>query len=140
MGNIIPLTFFSASRKNRFPVFIFNFRGNYEHTYHSFSCVRCVGISGCGLINNVTVSDQKLQERAAFALGTSPDAVKISNRSNEGIRINFTATVGKRVSQCYVTSVTGTIGVTTSDAICSGGGAHKGKDQCNALLKAAGRC
>ncbi|WP_154953870.1 hypothetical protein [Neisseria flavescens] len=99
-----------------------------------------LALAGCGTINNATVSDQKLQERAAFALGTSPNAVKISNRSNEGIRINFTATVGKRVSQCYVTSVTSTIGVTTSDAICSGGGAHKGKGQCNALLKAAGRC
>ncbi|HGO9271456.1 TPA: hypothetical protein ACLBI1_001063 [Neisseria meningitidis] len=99
-----------------------------------------LALAGCGSINNVTVSDQKLQERAAFALGVSPNAVKISNRSNEGIRINFTATVGKRVSQCYVTSVISTIGVTTSDAICLGGGMHKGKSQCNALLKAAGRC
>ncbi|ADY96873.1 TPA: hypothetical protein WI689_000678 [Neisseria meningitidis] len=99
-----------------------------------------LALAGCGSINNVTVSDQKLQERAAFALGVSPNAVKISNRSNEGIRINFTATVGKRVSQCYVTSVISTIGVTTSDAICLGGGTHKGKSQCNALLKAAGRC
>ncbi|ENX1084325.1 hypothetical protein FBS47_08925 [Neisseria gonorrhoeae] len=55
-------------------------------------------------------------------------------------RINFTATVGKRVSQCYVTSVISTIGVTTSDAICSGGGTNKAKSQCNALLKAAGHC
>ncbi|EEZ53931.1 TPA: hypothetical protein ACKN6K_001508 [Neisseria gonorrhoeae] len=99
-----------------------------------------LALAGCGSINNVTVSDQKLQERVAFALVTSPDAVKISNRSNEGIRINFTATVGKRVSQCYVTSVISTIGVTTSDAICSGGGTNKAKSQCNALLKAAGRC
>ncbi|HEZ0495442.1 TPA: hypothetical protein WGQ16_001391 [Neisseria meningitidis] len=99
-----------------------------------------LALAGCGSINNVTVSDQKLQERAAFALGVSPNAVKISNRSNEGIRINFTATVGKRVSQCYVTSVISTIGVTTSDAICLGGGTHKDKSQCNALLKAAGRC
>ncbi|ENX7167777.1 hypothetical protein DV048_08675, partial [Neisseria gonorrhoeae] len=71
---------------NRFPVFIFNFRGNYEHTHQLY------------------------------------------------------ATVGKRVSQCYVTSVISTIGVTTSDAICSGGGTNKAKSQCNALLKAAGRC
>ncbi|HEZ1326682.1 TPA: hypothetical protein WHD72_000886 [Neisseria meningitidis] len=68
-------------------------------------------------------------------MGVSPNAVKISNRNNEGIRINFTATVGKRVSQCYVTSVISTIGVTTSDAICLGGGTHKGKSQCNVCLK-----
>lgn len=97
-------------------------------------------LAGCSTINNATVSDQKLKERAAFALGTSADAITISNRSNEGIRINFTATVGKRSSQCYVTSTASMIGVVTSDAICSGGGAHKGTGQCNALLKAAGRC
>lgn len=97
-------------------------------------------LAGCSTINNATVSDQKLKERAAFALGTNAEAITISNRSNEGLRINFTATTGKRSSQCYVTSTPSVIGVVTSDAICSGGGAHKGEGQCNALLKAAGRC
>lgn len=96
--------------------------------------------TGCAAINSQTVSDDKLRERAAFALGTNANAVKISNRSHDGVRINFTATVGKRASQCYVTSVTSLIGVTVSDAPCSGGGAHKGAGQCNALLKAAGHC
>ncbi len=35
-----------------------------------------LALAGCGSINNVTVSDRKLQERAAFALGVSPNAVK----------------------------------------------------------------
>lgn len=106
----------------------------------ALTVITCLTFAGCGTINNATVSDQKLKERAAVALGTSADAITISNRSNEGVRINFTATTGKRSSQCYVTSTASMIGVVTSDAICSGGNAHKGAGQCNALLKAAGRC
>ncbi|MDO4249115.1 MAG: hypothetical protein Q4C79_09210 [Neisseria sp.] len=104
----------------------------------------CLLISGCSALNNTTVSDEKLKERAAFALGVQPSQINISNRQNEGVRINFTATVGKRSSQCYVTNAVGVIGAMTSDAICSGSaGSQANKSpngQCNALLKAAGRC
>jgi len=100
-------------------------------------------LSACAGVNNATVSEAKLRERAAFALGVNPSAVSISNRRNEGITIYFTATVGGRSSQCYVTNSVTVIGAVTSDALCSGGGAREATrrtGQCNALLKAAGRC
>ncbi len=78
------------------------------------------------------IKDSTLQQRAAFALGVDTSQVKISNRENSGIKINFTATVGKKSNQCYVTSSVGVV----SDAICSGGG----KTTCNELLKKAGKC
>lgn len=104
-------------------------------------------VAGCAasmsLFGGGSVSDDKLKERAAFALGTTPNAVTISNRSSEGVRVNFTATVGKRANQCYVTHSVGN----TSDAICSGTGSRPGVTRrqgsggtCNALLRSAGRC
>lgn len=104
--------------------------------------VLALGVAGCGTINNQTITDEKLRSRAAAALEVSPDQITISNRSNEGIRINFTATVGKRAHQCYVTSTVSMMGVLTSDALCSsqrGSGSGK-KVRCNKLLKAAGHC
>ena len=100
-------------------------------------------LTACSGVNNATVSDAKLRERAAFTLGTSPDKVTISNRRNEGITIHFTATVGGRATQCYVTNSVTMIGAMTSDALCSDNAAKaalRRTGQCNDLLKAAGRC
>ena len=84
-------------------------------------------LTGCSALNSATVSEEKLKEKAAFALNTDASAVKISNRSNEGVQINFTATVGKR---------------STSGAVCNGGsgGTAKSTGSCNDLLRAAGQC
>jgi hypothetical protein len=101
-----------------------------------------LSLAGCGTIGNVVTQDQTLQRRAAFALNTTPEKVTITNREGDVDSIHFVATVGKDSYQCYVASVAG---VQTSDAICSGSNSvkpssTKGSAQCNALLKAAGRC
>lgn len=104
--------------------------------------------SGYASLNSSLVSDEKLQERAAFALGVDPASIVISNRGSEGVRINFTATVGGKANQCYVTHAVSVAGSQVSDALCSGARASKGAAQgkskdpgsCNALLRSAGRC
>ncbi len=106
-------------------------------------------IAGCSSVTGKTVSDQKLREKAAFALETSADRVTISNRRHEGmVKISFNAKVGRHMYQCYITTV---LGAASSDAICAGTSSKgksskkrrrkgKSKKKCNALLKAAGRC
>ncbi|QIC72177.1 hypothetical protein [Acinetobacter indicus] len=95
---------------------------------------------GCGTVGNMVIQDQTLEQKAAFALNTTSDKVAISNRqgSIDGT-INFVATVGKKSHQCYITTVGGAI---SSQAVCSGSNSVKqsSDNQCNALLKAAGRC
>ena len=78
-------------------------------------------LTGCSALNSATVSEEKLKEKAAFALNTDASAVKISNRSNEGVQINFTATVGKRSHQCYVTNALTFFGPATSSRISAMG-------------------
>lgn len=97
-------------------------------------------LGACGTVGNVVISDASLQEKAAFALNTTPDKVKISNRRATLDSIKFVATKGGKSYQCYITTVAGVI---SSDALCSGAGSAKetgGNGSCNALLKAAGRC
>lgn len=95
---------------------------------------------GCGTVGNMVIQDQTLEQKAAFALNTTSDKVTISSRegSIDGT-INFLATVGKKSHQCYITTVGGAI---SSQAVCSGSNSVKQSSdkQCNALLKAAGRC
>lgn len=92
--------------------------------------------------STASVGDDLLRKRAAFALDTTPDRVSISQRSDDSLRIDFVATVGKRSHQCYVTAVSNSV----SDAICSGPNSVKANAksssnaQCNALLKQANRC
>ncbi|OOH92396.1 hypothetical protein BMT54_00385 [Pasteurellaceae bacterium 15-036681] len=99
-------------------------------------------LAACGSIGNAIISDNSLQEKAAFALNTNPDKVKISQRRGGLDDIRFTATVGKNSYQCYITTVAGVI---SSDAICSGSNnlsnsSKQKSSQCNALLKQAGKC
>ncbi|MDP8033247.1 hypothetical protein QJU43_03040 [Pasteurella atlantica] len=96
-------------------------------------------LTACGSIGNVIISDQTLQEKAAFALNTTSNKVKISQRNAGLDDIRFVASVGRKSYQCYITTVAG---VVSSDAICSGSRSVKQKrgSTCNALLKAAGRC
>ena len=96
---------------------------------------------GCGTVGNMVIQDKSLEQKAAFALNTTSDKVKITNRqgSIDGT-INFVATTGGKSHQCYITTVGGAI---SSQAICSGSNSVKqgeSNKQCNALLKAAGRC
>ncbi|KAF7276673.1 hypothetical protein GWI33_009932, partial [Rhynchophorus ferrugineus] len=67
--------------------------------------------------------DKTLEQKAAFALNTTSDKVKISDRqgSVDGT-INFVATTGGKSYQCYITTVGGAI---SSQAICSGSNSVK---------------
>lgn len=109
-------------------------------TLITLSCL----LAACGTLGNKVISDQTLQEKAAFALDSTADQVTISNRKGDMNSVRFVATIGNKSHQCYVTTAAG---VHVSDAICSGSNSVKssGKkdedgDSCNALLKAAGRC
>jgi len=97
--------------------------------------------NGCGWIGNAFMSDDTFAEKSAFALDTTSDKVQISNRKGGFFDIDFTATTleGKKEKshQCYVQTLYG-IGFLTSDAICSG--MKSNSKNCNALLKAAGKC
>lgn len=101
-------------------------------------------LTACGTIGNTVISDRSLQEKAAFALNTTAEKVKISQRTAGLDDIRFVASIGKRHHQCYITTVAGVI---SSDAICSGAGSanksavkNNKNPNCNALLKAANRC
>ncbi len=94
-------------------------------------------LAACGTVGNAVISDASLQEKAAFALDTTADKVKISNRRGDIDSVKFVATTRGRSHQCYITTV---YGVISSDAICSGAGSATGSANCNALSKAAGKC
>jgi hypothetical protein len=108
----------------------------------------CTG-AGCSvvsLVGNATtsVSDSAIEEATAQSLGLKQGTFKISDRRDQGVetKFNVKTSAGKTYS-CYVTSVyTVATGRTVSDAVCTqtSGGAGQGKQQCNALLKAAGKC
>lgn len=84
-------------------------------------------------------ADQSIEEKAAFALGTTPENIAISNQHTDGDTVRFNATTNGRVFQCYYTGVPG---VTSSDALCSptDGKPLPTSAACNALLQAAGKC
>ncbi|TKD45573.1 hypothetical protein FCG41_03855 [Azotobacter chroococcum] len=98
------------------------------------------GLAGCGVLDNAVRSEEDIKEKAAFALGTTPDKVTISNRRSEIDSVRFNATTQGKVFQCYYA----TAGI-SSDAICSptDGSSLPSTSQstnCNALLKAANKC
>ncbi len=86
-----------------------------------------------------SVTDQELQEKAAFALNTTQNKVKISNRENRDGEIRFVATTRGASHQCYIGVGGSFTGKVTSDALCSGAGSAntnsntKGNASCNAL-------
>nr|WP_086939689.1 hypothetical protein [Thaumasiovibrio occultus] len=95
-------------------------------------------LSGCSVIDNSTRDDSSIQQKAAFALGTSADKITIENRSADFMKVSFDAIYDGRRFQCYYTGGL----IVTSDALCSptdGEGMPAGRN-CNALLKAANQC
>lgn len=103
-------------------------------------------ISGCA---SVAVNDDSLQTRTAQALNLQPTDFTISNRSDNGIRTDYTVTTHKKqVYSCYVTGTVSIMGRVVSDAVCtpiSGGSSGKPAptpkaSSCNDLLRAAGKC
>lgn len=81
-----------------------------------------LALVGCGTIGNTVISDKTLQERAAFALDTTSDQVKITDRKGGLDRVWFVANVGDKSHLCYALPV---IGTGASDAICSGSNSVK---------------
>lgn len=95
-------------------------------------------LSGCGTIDNAVRSDASIKDKAAFALGTTPDKIQISNRRSEIDSVKFNATTNGRVFQCYYT----TAGISSS-ALCSptdGKAFSSPSKSCNQLLRQAGKC
>jgi hypothetical protein len=111
-----------------------------------------LGLTGCA----ATISQDGLEQRTSAAIGRNVGSFTIAKTGEEtGGRINYTAKTKDGLTyQCYMYSATGfqkamSFGQTPhSDAICTQmgrGGPAAGADNkpaanCNALLKAAGRC
>ncbi|WP_028601419.1 hypothetical protein [Ottowia thiooxydans] len=118
-------------------------------------------LTGCAS----TIDQDGLEKRTAQAIGRTVGQFTITDRSEEtGGRINYTVNTREGLAyRCYLYGVTGlqkamTFGQTPhSDAICTAmvGGQNRGTNQgsaasgqrgrsaggeCNALLRAAGRC
>lgn len=102
---------------------------------------------GCA---SVAVNNDSLTQRTSNALGLSPDQFTISNRSDSGVRTDYSVhTSAGKTYACYVTGTFSVTGRIVSDAICSTMQAGAPSSQatnetthqpCNALLKAAGKC
>ena len=116
-------------------------------------CAALLALAGCA----ATIDQGGIDQRTSMALGREVGTFTIADRSEDtGGRINYTArTKDGAVYKCYLYSATGfqqamTLGQTPhSDAMCTLFGrsgaapnapASPGTGQCNALLKAAGRC
>lgn len=120
-----------------------------RHPFLTASLVFVLG--GCA----ATIDQSGIDQRTSLAIGRDVGTFTISDRSEEsGGRINYTVKARDgAVFKCYLYSATGfqramTFGQTPhSDAICTPFGksgaapaAPGAGGQCNALLKAAGRC
>lgn len=121
-------------------------------TYHGPIALLLLGLTGCA----ATISQDGLEQRTSAAIGRNVGTFTITKTGEEvGGRINYTAKTKDGASyQCYMYSATGfqkamSFGQTpNSDAICTqmgrsgpaAGAESKPSANCNALLKAAGRC
>lgn len=107
-------------------------------------------LSGCGHIGKSIATDETMLDKAEFATGIDRSQLSVIEGSVEGtmdsVQYRVKAKNGK-VFRCYYT----TILYTTSDALCTpidkdGTAMEQQKKKnredgnCNALLKAAGRC
>jgi hypothetical protein len=113
----------------------------------AIAIISTVLAAGCA---SVAVTEEKLTQRTALALGLDSSEFTISNRVNEGIRTDYIVTTktGERYT-CYVSGVVSITGREVSDAMCNetqrekNGKAASSKPvtkNCNDLLRAAGRC
>lgn len=102
-------------------------------------------LSGCA---SFAVSEDALVQRTGFALGLEPSQFTISNRMDEGTATRYQVrTTAGRQYNCTVGGSLNVLGKSVSDALCSEIGkdgaapaAGQGGGNCNALLKAAGKC
>ncbi|MES2684471.1 MAG: hypothetical protein V4650_13210 [Pseudomonadota bacterium] len=76
------------------------------------------------------VTDQKLQQNTAFALGLEKEDFTISDRFDEGLKTTYTTkTAAGKQYNCYVMGTVGVTGRNVSDAMCN----EKGKAATNPL-------
>lgn len=102
-------------------------------------------LSGCA---SFAVSDDALVQRTGFALGLEPVQFTISNRMDEGTTTRYQVkTTAGRQYNCFVGGSVSVLGKSVSEAICTEMGKdgaqtpkNKNDGNCNALLKAAGKC
>lgn len=103
--------------------------------------------SGCA---SLVVTPDAITQRTATTLGVAPSQLTISERTNDNLRTDYTATTNAgKAYRCYVTGTFTVAGRDVSDAVCKAAGRGSGasasdsssdKAECNALLKAAGKC
>ncbi|MDR1890389.1 MAG: hypothetical protein LBQ81_13635 [Zoogloeaceae bacterium] len=113
--------------------------------YHLSIILCAVLLSGCA---SVAVTEDAIKRNTAHTLGLEVNDFTISDRVDEGVKTSYRVKTkaGRRYS-CYVTGTMSYMGRVVSDALCTelGGsgkpasGGNKGQ-QCNDLLKAAGKC
>lgn len=101
-----------------------------------------LALTSCGHVSNAVLSDDTLLEKAEFATGIDRDSLTLDSRSGSLDSVEYTVKASNGAKfRCYFTSAV----AITSDAICqeiSSNGKKKSKKtgNCNALLKAAGKC
>jgi hypothetical protein len=106
-----------------------------------------IAVAGCA---SAAVTGDAIERNTAFALGLDKADFTVSDRVDDGVKTSYTVNTktGRRFS-CYVTGTFSVTGRVVSDAICSemgkssggaGAGTGAGAVQCNALLRAAGKC
>ncbi len=101
-------------------------------------------LSGCGLLDKTTTSNATLQDKASYAIGAMPNDINISNVRAGLDKVVFHAEANDSLYRCYYTTAV----AIKSDAVCTkmdgettGTSSNEPQAaQCNALLKAAGRC
>jgi len=99
-------------------------------------------LTSCGHVSNAVLSDEMLLEKAEFATGIDRDNLTLDSRSGSLDSVEYTVKSNKGEKfRCYFTSAV----AITSDAICqeiSANGKKKSRKggNCNALLRAAGKC
>jgi hypothetical protein len=112
------------------------------------TCAVALAAAGCA---SFAVSNEAIETNTAQSLGLQKGSFIVSDRVDEGVKSSYAVKTNKgRTYSCYVTGGVSVMGRVVSDAICSDTTASaKGSVQpaapqpqkdCNALLKAAGRC
>lgn len=95
------------------------------------ACIGAVAMSGCTSIGS-TVSNEKLEERTAFALGLDKGEFTISNPTKDGLSTYYSVKTNRGAEyRCYVSATLVIVSQTVSDAICT----KKGEPARNPLTR-----
>lgn len=113
-------------------------------TRYCLPALLALAVTGCA---SMAVTSDALTQHTAKALSLTPSEFAISHRVDDGVRTNYTVTTNQGATyRCYVTGSLTVTGRNVSDAVCAPAGADSvepdagDSGECNALLKAAGKC